>query len=206
MAISYPLTLPAINKIRTFTVRSINAVAYSMSPFTFAGQAHAYAGQRWEIDVTTKPLSIREARQWDAWLTSLRGQYGKFLMGDPMGYTPFGNGGGTPLVAGSDQTGGTLNIDGASTSQTDWLKAGDYIQLGTGEFSTLHKVLLDVDTDGAGAASLELWPHIRTAPSDNSSVIVTNPRGLFRLADSTPSWSTNYDRTVVLSFTAMEAV
>lgn len=206
MTISYPRNLPTHTGIMSVEMRAVNAVAYSRSPFTYAGQAHAYAGQMWQADINLPPMHEDDAEQWVAWLISLRGQLGTFLFGVPSRATPRGSAEGSPLVAGSGQTGGTLNIDGADADQATFLKAGDYIQLGTGASSTLHKVLLDVDTDGAGAASLELWPHIRTAPSNNSSVIVTNPRGLFRLADSTPSWSTNYDRTVVLSFTAMEAV
>jgi hypothetical protein len=46
---------------------------------------------------------------------------------------------GTPVVNGASQSGSSLVVDGAATSQTGWLLAGDYIQLGTGgDCSTLY--------------------------------------------------------------------
>jgi hypothetical protein len=84
MAISYPLSLPTVSGIRAVEFRATNAVAYSASPFTFAGQAHAYPGQMWQADVTLAPMRDRaDAEEWNAFLLSLRGQFGTFLLGDP---------------------------------------------------------------------------------------------------------------------------
>jgi hypothetical protein len=86
MAISYPLSLPTVSGIRAVEFRAVNAVAYSASPFTFAGQAHAYPGQMWQADVTLAPMRDRaDAEEWNAFLLSLRGQFGTFLLGDPNG-------------------------------------------------------------------------------------------------------------------------
>ena len=206
MTISYPRNLPTHTGIMSVEMRAVNAVAYSRSPFTYAGQAHAYAGQMWQADVTLPPMHEDDAEQWVAWLISLRGQLGTFLFGVPSRATPRGSAEGSPLVAGSGQTGGTLNIDGADADQATFLKAGDYIQLGTGASSTLHKVLVDAATDGTGAAFLELWPHMRTAPGDDSSVVVSSAKGLFRLASNEQAWSVDHARVYGISFGAMEAV
>lgn len=90
MAITYPLTLPAHTGIRSVSFRARNAVAYSMSPFTFAGQAHQYAGQMWEADITLPAMRRTAAEQWNAFLLSLNGQAGTFLLGDPNGCVPRG--------------------------------------------------------------------------------------------------------------------
>lgn len=90
MAISYPLALPSHTGLRAIELRATNAVAYSRSPFTFAGQAFAYPGQMWQADVTLPPMKRADAEQWVAWLVSLRGQLGTFLMGDPIGASPRG--------------------------------------------------------------------------------------------------------------------
>lgn len=206
MTISYPLALPSHTGIRSIEFRAINAVAYSRSPFTFQGQAFAYAGQMWQADITLPPMKRSDAEQWVAWLVSLRGQLGTFLLGDPLGSTARGAATGTPLVNGSSQTGGSLVIDGAATSVTGWLKAGDYIQLGTGSSATLHKVLQDANSDGSGNVTLDIWPHIRTAPADDSTVTVSNTKGLFRLSSNEQSWSINEASIYGLTFGAMEAV
>ena len=206
MTISYPRNLPTHTGIMSVEMRAVNAVAYSRSPFTYAGQAHAYAGQMWQADINLPPMHEDDAEQWVAWLISLRGQLGTFLFGVPSRATPRGSAGGSPLVAGSGQTGGTLNIDGADADQATFLKAGDYIQLGTGASNTLHKVLVDAATDGAGEASLELWPHMRSSPTNNSSVVISSAKGLFRLASNEQAWSVDHARVYGISFGAMEAV
>lgn len=206
MTTSYPLALPSHTGLRAIELRATNAVAYSRSPFTFAGQAFAYPGQMWQADVTLPPMKRADAEQWVAWLVSLRGQLGTFLMGDPIGETARGAATGTPLVNGADQTGGSLIIDGAATGVTGWLKAGDYIQLGSNGTSTLHKVLADADSDGSGNVTLDIWPHIRTAPADDATVTVSNTVGRWRLASNESSWSVNEAAIYGISFTAMEAV
>lgn len=206
MAITYPLAMPTNKRIRSIELRATNAVAYARSPFTFGGQAFAYSGQMWQADVTLPSMRRADAEQWIAWLIALRGSLGTFLLGDPLGCTARGTPTGTPLVAGAGQTGGTLNIDGATSSVTGWLKAGDYIQLGTGASARLHKVLQDANSNGSGEVSLDLWPHIRTAPADNGAVIVSNAKGLFRLSSNEQSWSINEASIYGLTFGAMEVV
>lgn len=206
MTISYPLTLPTHTGIAAISLRAVNAVVYSRSPFTFAGQAFAYPGQMWQADVTLPPMKRADAEQWVAWLLSLRGQLGTFLLGDPLGATARGTPTGTPLVKGAGQTGGTLEIDGATSSVTNWLRAGDYIQLGSGSSARLHKVLQNVNSDASGNVSLDIWPHIRTAPADNAAVTVSSAKGLFRLATNEQDWSIDAASIYGVTFSAMEAV
>ena len=206
MAISYPLALPTHTGIQSITFRAVNTVGLSQSPFTYAQQAVAHAGQRWEIDVTLPSMKRADAEQWVAWLISLRGQLGTFTLGDPIGATPRGSAGGTPVVNGASQTGGTLIIDGCTTSQTGWLKAGDYVQLGSAGSATLHKVLADVDTDGSGNATLDLWPYIRSAPADDATVVVSNTVGNFRLASNSQNWNVSEASIYGMTFGAFEAI
>lgn len=206
MAITYPLTLPSHTGIRNITLRAVNTVGMSMSPFTYQQQAVAHAGQRWEVDVTLPAMNRADAEQWVAFLVSLRGRFGTFTLGDPVGASPRGSAGGTPLVNGASQTGGTLNIDGCTSSQTGWLKAGDYIQLGTAGSATLHKVLADADSNGSGQVALDIWPYIRTAPSDNATVVVTNTVGRFRLADNEQNWSIRETALYGITFGGVEAI
>jgi len=130
-------------------------------------------------------------------------------MGDPNGATARGTASvtpGTPVVNGSGQTGSSLTVDGLPTSETGYLKAGDYIQLGGGSSATLHKVMQDVDSNASGQAAIELWPYIRTAPADDATVVVSNAVGVFRLAGNQTNWSINNAAFYGISFAAIEAV
>ena len=372
MAITYPVSTPTSIGIANVELTATNAVAVSRSPFTFSQQVHTYPGQMWSATVSIPPVRKDLAEPWVAFLLSLRGQTGTFLLGDPNNTTPRGTalsfrknllsfteqfdqwfrtsfasvsanthtapdgfvtadtlektegtfvyfirkgntvsgetytasiylkqgtaattvlrayknvvegsnlvGGaltvdwsnpsatgvsvgdgwyrfsmtvtaidegvnllvypagtgvdtGTviawgaqleqgsaatdyqpiassygPFVKGVGQTGGTLLVDGASPSETGYLLAGDYIQLGSGSSSTLHKVLVDVDTNEAGDATLEIWPGIRNAPADNAVVSVADCKGVFRLSSNNQSWSINDNSAYGIQFECMEVV
>lgn len=203
---TYPISFLSHTGVRSVELRAINAVIYEMSPFTFAGQAQASSGQMWQADVTLPPMKREDAEKWIAWLVSLRGQFGTFNMGDPSAATPRGVATGTPRVNGASQTGEDLNIDGCTANVTGWLKAGDYIQLGSGATATLHKVLADVNTNASGETTLSLWPHIRSAPADNATVVVSDTVGRFRLASNESSWSVNEASIYGITFSAREAI
>lgn len=203
MAITYPLTLPA-GGFRNFSFTRRNATYRDESPFSFASDTQDWGGRAWSVSVETAPLSSAQGRAWEAFFSALKGPYGTFLMGDPCAATPAGSAGGTPLVAGGAQTGESLDIDGATISQTGWLLAGDFIQLGTGSSAELYQVVNDVDTNGSGAATIDIWPSLRTSPSNNASVIVTNTVGVFSLVDHQITRNSNNHYSV--SFTAQEAL
>jgi len=208
MAISYPLSLLTHTGIASIELRATNAVAYSRSPFTFAGQAHEYAGKMWQADVTLPPMARADAERWVAWLMSLKGQLGTFYLGDPLASSPLGSGrdSDTVLVDGAVSSGNTIAIDSAPVSTTDFLKAGDYMQIGSGTSRQLFKVLTDVDTDGTGSATVDVWPNVRTSISDNSAVTLESAQGVFRLASNETSWSVNEASIYGITFGAVEAV
>lgn len=205
MAITYPLSLPTSAGIARVEFRAVNVTALSASPFTLQQQVIAHGGQGMEAVVTLPPMNRADAEDWLGFLMSLKGRIGTFLMGDPAGATPRGSAGGTPLVNGASQTGSSLNIDGATASQTGWLKRGDYIQLGSGSTATLHKVMTDADSNGSGQVSLDIWPDLRSSPADNAAVTVTNAKGRFRLAQSSQDWTIGEASIYGISFAAIEA-
>lgn len=209
MAETYPLALPTHTGIAQIRLLARDVVGVSTSPFNFKQQVYRHQGQRWEADITLPPMKREDAEAWNAFLLRLRGSYGTFLLGDPANATPRGSAAtapGTPLVNGADQTGDELIIDGIPTSGSDYLKAGDYIQLGSGATSTLHKVLEDVAIDGSGGATLNVWPKIRTAPSDDAAVTVSNTKGVFRLASNETMWDISNASIYGITFGAVEAL
>lgn len=199
MAISYPLSLPTVTSIRNIELRAINAVAYSQSPFTFSGQAHAYQGQMWQADITLPPMSVAQAEQWLGFLLSLRGQYGTFLLGDPARTSLRGTATSCSITGSS----GASTVS-ATVPDGETLLAGDYIQLGSAGTATLHKVLVNYTGTGS-AADLEIWPAIRTTHSASSATL-SNAKGNFRLATNEQAWSINEASIYGITFGAMEAI
>lgn len=209
MAISYPVNLPSVSGISSIRLIARNIVAQTESPFTFKQQIVKHAGERWEADITLSPMKRPDAEEWNAFILSLGGKLGTFLLGDPLGAQPRGSASsvaGTPRVNGSDQTGNVLAVDGLPPSQTSYLLPGDYIQLGGGSSSRLHKVLRTVASNSSGQASIDIWPALRESPSDNAFITVTNAKGLFRLASNENGWDANNASIYGITFGAVEAI
>jgi hypothetical protein len=205
MAITYPLSLPTQSAIAKIRLSANEIVGISQSPFTAAQQVYKYPGQFWEADVTLPPIKRADAEYWVAFLLKLNGPFGTFLLGDPLGATARGVATGTPLVNGGSQVGNELVTDGWTTSQTGILRAGDYIQIGSGATAQLYKILDDANSDGSGNATFTIWPSLRSSPSDNATIIVSSPKGVFRL--TTPaSWDIDEASIYGLTFGAREAL
>lgn len=205
MSIVYPLARPdrGVASMR-YTART--ASAYSASPFTYAGQAQNWGGQALRVEITLPPMERDVAEDWIAFLLSLDGHKGTFLMAPDEALSSLGIGGGAPIVAGAGQAGNTLAIGGAPVSLNGWLRRGDYVQIGSAGNAHLHKVLRDVDTDAAGLASLVLWPNLRLPPDDAAPIEIDAPQGRWRLENPNVSWDINTAIHYGLSFEAMEAL
>jgi hypothetical protein len=194
MAISYPVSTPTSIGIANIELSATNAVAVSRSPFTFSQQVHTYPGQMWSATVSIPPVRKDLAEPWVAFLLSLRGQTGTFLLGDPNNTTPRG-------TATSATITGTSGSSSLTVTMTGTLLAGDYIQLGSGSDATLHKVLVD----RSGSGTLEVWPALRKNRTAVSAVL-TDCKGVFRLSSNNQSWSINDNSAYGIQFECMEVV
>lgn len=209
MAISYPLALPTASGIASIKLVARNAVAVTQSPFSFKQQVLKHSGESWEADITLPPLKRDDAEEWNGFLLALGGRYGTFLLGDPSGNTPRGSAGsapGAPVVNGANQTGNILAIDGLPNSQTSYLKAGDYIQIGNASSSRLHKVLTNVASNASGEAAIDIWPALRESPADGAAITVTDCVGVFRLSANETMWNINEASVYGITFGATEAI
>jgi len=194
MTISYPLATPTTIGIESIELRAVNAVAVSQSPFTYKQQVVSQGGQKWEASVSIPSVRRDLAADWKALLVALKGQTGTFLLGDPDYATPRGN------VSSCTLTGNTGD-DTVTVTMTGTLKAGDYIQLGSGSSARLHQVLIDQ----TGSGNLEIWPDLRSTYTDET-VTFNNAKGVFRLATNITSWSINNANSYGISFEAVEAI
>lgn len=198
--------LPTVTGLATFNLTPQTRVATSQSPFSYKRQVLTYPGQRWAVSASIPMLNRDSADIWRAFFTRLNGGEHTFLLGDPLSSTAKGEAGGTPLINGTLAVGASIvTIDGATTSQSNWLMAGDYIQIGTGENARLYMVVSNVSTNGSGEASVSIWPNLQIAPSDNDAVIVSNPQGCFFL-EGAPTFETDDNSFTRVSFTAASVV
>ena len=209
MAETYPLTFPTQTGVAAVEITATDVVSISESPFTFSQQVVRHAGARWSATIKIPPVKRSDSEYWNSFLLRLRGQFGTFLLGDPNGATPRGSAAsaaGTPVVNGASQTGNELNIDGLPASAAGYLRAGDYIQLGSAATARLYKVLEDVNTNASGQASLNLWPDLRSSPADGAAVTVSSAKGVFRLSNNEAVWTINNAGFYSISFAAVEAL
>lgn len=206
MSISYPLALPTVTSPTTVRINAHTTVAVSASPFTGQQQVQEFSGQWWQAEINLPPMPRASAEEWISFLLKLNGRRGTFLLGMPAAAKPRGIATGTPLVNGAHAASvNSLVTDGWTISQTGILKAGDYIQLGSGSTARLYKNLSDVNSDGSGNATLDIWPGLKAAAADNATIVVNSCQSVFRLMSNDMAWDIGEAQIYGIDFSATEA-
>jgi hypothetical protein len=211
MSIAYPVSPPAISGIgpEDFTMIMVNVVGETESPFTLGQQEQQWPGQELQFELNLPPMLLAQAEQWIAFLGSLFGKFGTFLMGDYNRLTPQGPMSGGAVVSGSNASGlNVLNLRGATPSVTNWAIAGDYLQLTvSGNPQRIYKILQNASTDPSGNVTLQIFPNLRETVPDGNAIVTANCQGTFRLQDnSSPKWKVDKNKTYSISFKAKEAI
>lgn len=205
MAISYPLTAPALRSERGITIRASSVVGVSASPFTKEQQVYAHPGESWAADVQLAPMTRADAETWIGFLLALNGMEGTLLMGETLNTAPRGTWAGSPKVFGAHAAGvKSIAMDGFSAGAT--VKAGDWFQTGSGSSTHLHKVVQDATADGSGLLTLEIRPRLRAALADNDTFVTSSPKGLWRLASNDTEWSIGLAQIYGVQFSLIEAL
>ncbi len=190
---------PGFVKVRFGLTRNI---AGSHSPYSGQVKTLHRAGDRWKADFLLPPMARTNAAEWIAFLISLRGPIGTFWGFDPAATSPRGSAAGTPVVNGASQTGTTLATRGWTPSQTGALKAGDFFGLE----NRYHMLAADADADGAGNASLEIEPALRSSPADGAALVTAGPKCLMRLTSPEQSWDEGIMFYQGLAFSAVDSL
>jgi hypothetical protein len=208
MTITYPLDLPSsAARYVQATIGMDSAVGMAESPFTYQGQTQVHPGQRWRLRLVLAPMRGRAFSDWLGWFGSLNGREGTFLAFDSALCRPFGAATGTPLVDGGGNAAGSrvLTTKGWTPGVTGILRRGDRFQLGSGSTARLHMVTKAAASDGAGKASLDIWPSLRAAPADNAPLVTLNPKTQFQLVSNAQDFERAGGRYAV-TLDAMEAL
>lgn len=203
MAITYPVNIPN-HQFATMNMRLRRSSAMTESSFTLQQQVYQYEGAVWEADITLPPMTYAEARQWEAFIVSLRGMRGTFIMGNPLNTAPTGTAS-TVLLNGQALVRATeAAVDGASLGET--LKAGDYFSIGTGADQHIHQIIQDVTFNDTGAATIDFEPPLRTTYANNTALDLTLPKGVWRLASNDIGWSINQASMYGFTIPCIEAI
>ena len=196
MSITYPLDSPTQFGVSALTWGPVTNTARAKAPWTFQDIVQVFAGEMWQGELSIALQTEADGRALAAWITSLKGTKGTFKLGDPALSAPLGSAAvtpGTPVIDGVGQTGNQLAISGLPPNVTGYLLAGDMMQVGAFPISApadahLHMVLADVDADGTGRATLDIFPSLRESPTNGSAVVLVDPQGVFALAQPFTPW------------------
>jgi len=214
------LTFPSIVPTQVTWHLEPNTAAF-VSPLSRAVQTIELAGARWVCSMSLPVMGASTWREWSAWIAKMRGQAGRVYYGPPhylgaqaqtwtpnlgaitcdstavtcdstatqvnqTAETPVG----TPVIDGSGQAGEYLRVRGY-VGDVSVLAAGDYLSYDTSRGRTLHMVVEDVRTGGAGRARIRIEPPIRVAPDDGDDINTSTPTCIMTVRDGmsgAPTW------------------
>lgn len=201
MTINYPLDIPNAPGQSAIQLIEVNRCAITHSPSTLQAQVYEYGGQGWGLRISIDPLTRAQAQPWMAFLSALYGRKGTFRYGDVLFASPLGLAGGSPRVMGANPVGTSLPTDGWVPNQIA-LRAGDMFQID----NSLYRCLFDAHANDSGEVAIDVWPMLRQH-ADNSVIITSSPKGIFRLTSNENDWQTTDDTKLYsIEFEAEEAL
>lgn len=162
----------------TANIKIISNSASFESVFTGASQTAQYPGSKLSMSLGFKDLTIEKAELLYAFVAEMDGFAGRTLLGDFTSLPTVTLG--TPLVASVITAKNRIETKGWQPNSVI-LKRGRYLS-----FNNEMKVCVKQDavSDANGNATIYLGPLIRNIPAVNTPIEVTNPKGIFRLADT----------------------
>ncbi|WP_235423428.1 hypothetical protein [Pseudoalteromonas luteoviolacea] len=152
-----------------------------MSKTNNASEVYDHEGAYWEFEIELTNVLEADALALDAFLAKCRGSVGRFLCFDYRflqdDLDSFAR------VTSSFQDGNLLKVTGLPVNSV-YAKAGNRIQIGTGENAELKILTSDVVVDSQGECELEFESPLRQIPASNTPVYFKRPEGVFRLLDN----------------------
>lgn len=163
------------------------------SPLIASAQTLDRGGLKWAAILNYTALHHDKRGEMLGFLASLNAQVNRFRI-SVQDNPKRGSYGGTPLVNGGSQTGYSLDIDGCSSSVTNWIRAGDYFSVVVNGEHELKMCTADANSSGGGAVTISFVPKLRASPLNNAIVWVEDgvlgvPKGVFALENPNIGWS-----------------
>ena len=189
--ITFPDVLPATSEFGI----SVNDEIFT-SPLSQIEQIAELSEQRWSLRLEFVNINQANSLLINSFILKMRGRTNVVEFGDPTYIVPSAVASETPLVDGNQSAGATtINTKSWTASQTDLMKEGYYLQIGT----KMYMVTADVSSDGGGLMSIDIMPPLKADISDDGSIDVATPKALFRLSSPNNTWTTQ--KTVINSYT-----
>src|SRR5579885_1487838 len=146
------------------------------SPFSYQQQIYDWGQAILRASVSYPPMPETQAAAWEAFLAGAMGIQAVFLFGDSVRIAPQ-NGAATGGTTTGSNPSGSRTI-GASSSN---LTPGDWIAIGL----RLYRVV------SVSGGNIGIWPPVREAPANGTSIVIANTQGLFRLQKNTRKYNVN---------------
>lgn len=197
------LSLPSWFSPQNFQLALMTPSQSFRSDLNGATQVNVLPGDQWSTTLIPPQMVGAKAREFAAFLVSLRGRAGRFYCLPFDHKMPDGSNLGAGLVQGAGQTGTSLIIDGLTANQTKYLLPGDYFQVG----NELKMVTATIPTNSIGVATLQFGPALRYSPADNAPITTINPKCVMMLADDDQvKWTVNSDKFYSVPIACIEAL
>ena len=196
MAITYPRNPPDPFNLSRLSLTGVSAVSRNTSPFTLQTQQYNHAGQAWLGSVDCPPMARADAEEMLAFL--LAAQRGTFLFQDYANTAPRGSITGASVLTVSSATANSTTLTMINTGGSGSFAVGDWLQIST----SLYKV---IKADGTGLI-VDVFPVLRKSYAATTSIVKTNAKGVFRLAQPTTEWSIELASVYGISFSIVEDV
>jgi len=201
--VSTVITLPATVEFGSFEIGQVRYDLENSSELTGYTDVSVFGFPRWRVSLSAKQdIHLAEAGFWEALSVRMRGKLNRLAVWDPVRALPQGSMRGSPALAAAATAGSytaSINAGGGQAGTT--LKAGDWLQLGTGYgTSQLVKVVQDLTLNGSGIGTVTFEPAIRFTIPLNSTVIYDKPVAYYGLASSPPGWSRQTNNTLTTGF------
>ncbi len=192
------ITLGALPRLTTYSMRVVSAANDLRPAFGGPVQRLARKGSRFALDVTVPAMSATGCGI--ALIADLvRGETETVILPVP-DYVPGGLYG-TPLVNGAGQLGSSLVVDGLPANAV--VAKGKFLSVIIGGRRYLHMVTAQTTANGSGQATLPIWPMLRVATTDNAVVELATPMIEGFVAPG-QDWSISRLRAVGVDFTVEE--
>ena len=197
MPVTFPRSFPTVNGssiIEKMTIRQVNAVAVQQSPYTYQQQIQDFGGQRWEAEVTIRPLAHDEALAFQGFLASLKGQKNTFLLGNPLSTS---NNADNDIRVNGNQLTGDSTLAVLVNSFHD-ASAGQFFSID----DRLYMFLEDVDAGG----TFDITPPLREDAATAAPCVTNLPQGTWRLASNKIDWDISKAGLYSFTFACVEAL
>jgi hypothetical protein len=194
------VTIPSFPQHQTQTLTLTTSAIDNTPQYSGPRQRVSRLGDRWKLDVTCRPLPYTQAVGVVAALvqgTSQRVVVPVQQPGLTIG-TP-----GSPVAASAASGGTTISASGFTASYA--IQAGQYCSVVHGGKRFLHIITSATTATAGGAATLSVWPMLRTPITAGDVLEFASPKIEGFLA-TTQAWSVGLAKSVGLTFVVEEAL